>query len=224
MSFTELASLIDHTLLRPEATITEIDDLCTEAKEWAFFSVCVHPYWVLRCSGLLKKTPVKVCAVVGFPFGCNTSATKAYEASAVIEAGADEIDMVINLAALKSEKWNVVENDIETVVRAAEGRIVKVIIETSLLNQDEKIRASQVVASAGAQFVKTSTGFNQGGATLEDVELMADTVGGKIGIKASGGIRDLEAMNKMIAAGATRIGTSHGVKILAGHLTQPGTY
>jgi len=212
----DIASTIDHTLLRPEATMNEIDTLCTEAQQFQFHSVCVHPYWVMRCVSQLKDTSVKVCSVIGFPFGCNTASTKAFETAGALAAGAKEFDMVINLGALKSEAWNVVEGDIASVVDAAEGHIVKVILETSLLTEAEKIRACQAAETAGAHFVKTSTGFNTGGATLDDISLMRTAVGDRLQVKASGGIRDLAALQSFLAAGATRIGTSHGAKILRG--------
>jgi deoxyribose-phosphate aldolase len=212
----DIASTIDHTLLRPEATMNEIDTLCTEAQQFQFHSVCVHPYWVMRCVSQLKDTSVKVCSVIGFPFGCNTASTKAFETAGALAAGAKEFDMVINLGALKSEAWNVVEGDIASVVDAAEGHVVKVILETSLLTEAEKIRACQAAETAGAHFVKTSTGFNTGGATLDDISLMRTAVGDRLQVKASGGIRDLAALQSFLAAGATRIGTSHGAKILRG--------
>ena len=219
-----IAGYIDHTLLRPEATLAEIDKLCDEALAHKFHAVCVHPFWVMRCSSQLKDTEVKVCSVIGFPFGCNTSSTKAYETTGALEAGASEFDMVINLAAVKSDKWSVVEADIAGVVAAALGRTVKVILETALLTDAEKTRACQVAESAGAHFVKTSTGFNQSGATLEDVALMRRAVGDRLQIKASGGIRDLATLQRFVAAGASRIGTSHGVNILSGLAAQPGAY
>jgi deoxyribose-phosphate aldolase len=212
----DIASTIDHTLLRPEATMNEIDTLCTEAQQFQFHSVCVHPYWVMRCVSQLKDTSVKVCSVIGFPFGCNTASTKAFETAGALAAGAKEFDMVINLGALKSEAWNVVEGDIASVVDAAEGHVEKVILETSLLTEAEKIRACQAAETAGAHFVKTSTGFNTGGATLDDISLMRTAVGDRLQVKASGGIRDLAALQSFLAAGATRIGTSHGAKILRG--------
>lgn len=220
----DIANTIDHTLLRPEATMAEIDKLCAEAQQFQFHSVCVHPYWVMRCVNELKDTSVKVCAVVGFPFGCNTASTKAFETAGALAAGAKEFDMVINLGALKSETWNVVEGDIASVVDAAEGHTVKVILETTLLTEAEKIRACQAAEAAGAHFVKTSTGFNNGGATLDDVQLMLKTVGPRLRVKASGGIRDLATLQSFLAAGASRIGTSHGAKILRGQSGSAGAY
>jgi deoxyribose-phosphate aldolase len=224
MDSNDIARTIDHTLLRPEATMAEIDQLCTEAREFGFYSVCVLPYWVQRCGQNLQKSDVKICTVIGFPFGCNLTSVKAFEASAAIEAGADELDMVIHMAALKSEKWAVVEADIGAVTAAAGGRPVKLILETSLLNEAEKIRACELAEAAGARFVKTSTGFNQGGATLADIELMKKVVGTRLGIKASGGIRDFDAIKEFLAHGATRIGTSHGARLFKGQPAQPGAY
>lgn len=215
----KISRSIDHTLLRPDATFTQIYHLVEEAKTYNFYSVCVNPSYVATCSELLKGTNVKVCTVVGFPLGANSSAVKAFETSHAIKDGADEIDMVINIGALKSQKLLLVEEDIRDVVYAAEGRVVKVIIETSLLNDDEKVVACQLAEKAGATFVKTSSGFNGGGATVEDVILMRDSISTTMSIKASGGIRDLETAKKMLAAGASRLGTSSGVSIVKGLTT-----
>lgn len=215
----KISRSIDHTLLRPDATFTQIYHLVEEAKTYNFYSVCVNPSYVATCSELLKGTNVKVCTVVGFPLGANSSAVKAFETSHAIKDGADEIDMVINIGALKSQKLLLVEEDIRDVVYAAEGRVVKVIIETSLLNDDEKVVACQLAEKAGATFVKTSSGFNGGGATVEDVILMRDSISTTMSIKASGGIRDLETAKKMLAAGASRLGTSSGVSIVKGLAT-----
>ncbi len=220
----DIAGCIDHTLLRPEATQAEIDKLCVEALTYKFHSVCVHPFWVMRCATQLNNSPIKICSVIGFPFGCNTSSTKAYETAGALEAGATEFDMVINLAALKSEKWPVVEADIASVVGAAQGHTVKVILETGLLTDNEKTKACEAAERAGANFVKTSTGFNQSGALIEDIQIMKKAVGDRLQIKASGGIRDLAALQRFIVAGASRIGTSHGVNILSGLAVQPGAY
>lgn len=215
-----IARTIDHTLLRPDATINQIHVLVEEAKQHRFFSVCVNPSYVATCAELLKGSGVQVCTVVGFPLGANSTATKAFETTHAIKDGANEIDMVINIGALKSQKFLLVEEDIRDVVYAAEGLVVKVIIETSLLNDEEKVIACQLAEKAGANFVKTSTGFSGGGATIEDIKLMKQSVSTTMGIKASGGIRDLEGAKKMLAAGATRLGTSAGVSIVKGLVTQ----
>lgn len=191
-----------------------------EAKQYRFFSVCVNPSYVATCADLLKGTGVQVCTVIGFPLGASSTATKAFETAHAIKDGADEIDMVINIGALKSQKLLLVEEDIREVVYAAEGKLVKVIIETSLLTDEEKVIACQLAEKAGANFVKTSTGFNGGGATVADIKLMKESVSSTIGVKASGGIRDLETAKKMLAAGATRLGTSAGVLIVKGLASQ----
>jgi len=216
----KIARSIDHTLLKPDATISQIHNLIEEAKQHRFFSVCVNPSYVATCADLLKGSGVQVCTVVGFPLGANSSATKAFETAHAIKDGADEIDMVINIGALKSQKILLVEEDIRDVVLAAEGKIVKVIIETSLLTDEEKVIACQLAEKAGAKFVKTSTGFNGGGATIEDVILMKESVSTTVEVKASGGIKDLETAKKFLAAGATRLGTSAGVAIIKGFTTQ----
>lgn len=216
----KIARSIDHTLLKPDATIAQIHTLIEEAKQHRFFSVCVNPSYVATCADLLKGSGVQVCTVVGFPLGANSSATKAFETAHAIKDGADEIDMVINIGALKSQKLLLVEEDIRDVVFAAEGKIVKVIIETSLLTDEEKVIACQLAEKAGAKFVKTSTGFNGGGATIEDVILMKESVSTTVEVKASGGIKDLETAKKFLAAGATRLGTSAGVAIIKGFTTQ----
>ncbi len=215
-----IAKSIDHTLLKPEATFAQIHHLVDEAKQYRFFSVCVNPSYVATCAELLKGSGVQVCTVIGFPLGANSSATKAFETAHAIKDGADEIDMVINIGALKSQKLLLVEEDIRDVVFAAEGKTVKVIIETSLLTDEEKVLACQIAEKAGANFVKTSTGFNGGGATVEDIKLMKESVSSNVEVKASGGIRDLETARKMLAAGATRLGTSAGVSIVKGLASQ----
>jgi len=212
-----LAQMIDHTLLKANATKAEVQKLAEEAKEYSFVSVCVNPTWVKTAAEILKDTPVKVCTVIGFPLGATTSEVKAFEAKNAIENGATEIDMVINIGALKDKQYEMVEKDIQAVVEAAKGKaLTKVIIETCLLTDEEKEIACQLSVKAGADFVKTSTGFSTGGATAEDVALMRKTVGPKIGVKASGGVRSLEDAEKMIKAGATRIGASSGVAIVNG--------
>lgn len=214
--------MIDHTLLKADATKKEIVKLVEEAKEYSFASVCVNPTWVKTAAEMLSDTPeVKVCTVIGFPLGASTPETKAFETKNAIENGANEIDMVINIAALKDNQDELVENDIRAVVEAAKGKaLVKVIIETCLLTNEEKVRACELSVKAGANFVKTSTGFSTGGATVEDVRLMRETVGPNIGVKASGGVRSREDALAMIEAGASRIGASSGVSISKGEISQ----
>jgi deoxyribose-phosphate aldolase len=211
-----IASLIDHTLLRPDATRADIFELCREAREYEFASVCVNPYWVPLVAAELAGSHVKVCTVVGFPLGATSTEAKVCETEAALAAGAQEIDMVLNIGALRGGDRQAVQQDIEAVVKAAHrrGAIVKVILETALLDDDQKNTACLLAKAAGADFVKTSTGFGPSGATVHDVELMRRAVGPAMGVKASGGIRTLEDLNKMVAAGATRIGSSSGVKIV----------
>jgi len=212
-----LASLIDHTMLKPDATREEIEQLCREALQFCFASVCVNPNWVPLCASLLSGSGVKVCTVIGFPFGTHLPDVKAYEARRAVEQGADEVDMVINIGSLKSKDYALVEQDIRGVVKGVgKDTIVKVILETALLSRDEKIMGSTLAKAAGADFVKTSTGFAGGGATVDDIRLMRETVGPEIGVKASGGIRTPEDVKKMVEAGATRIGASASVKIVRG--------
>jgi len=220
---TDLAQYIDHTLLKPEATAEQIDKLCDEAKQYKFFSVCVNSTWVSRCSRNLQGTGVKVCAVVGFPLGAMSGRAKNFETRHAIEDGAREIDMVINVGALKSKDFKTVEEDIKWVRRACPRNIVlKVIIETALLADDEKVLVCQIAKNAGADFVKTSTGFSHHGATVQDVRLMRRTVGPKLGVKAAGGVRSFQDGVDMIRAGATRLGTSSGVKIVSGETIEGG--
>jgi deoxyribose-phosphate aldolase len=211
-----LAGLIDHTLLKPDASQADIEVLCREAAEHRFASVCVNPTWVATCARLLRESPVVVCSVVGFPLGATTSDVKQYETRRAIFDGATEIDMVINVGALKSGDLRAVERDIESVVEPCHhcGVVSKVIIEAALLSDEEKITACTLSKAAGADFVKTSTGFGPGGATAADVALMRRTVGSDMGVKAAGGVRDLEGLKAMVAAGATRVGASAGVKIV----------
>lgn len=217
MNTSQLAKMIDHTLLRADAAQSEIHKLTEEAKQYQFASVCVNPGWVAYATEQLQGTGVDICTVIGFPLGASTSETKAFETKDAIAKGATEVDMVINISALKDGKDDYVEQDIRAVVEAAAGKaLVKVIIETCLLTDDEKVRACEAAVRAGADFVKTSTGFSTGGATPEDIALMRRTVGPNVGVKASGGVRSLEDMQKMIEAGATRIGASSGVKIMQG--------
>ncbi|MBK6795642.1 MAG: deoxyribose-phosphate aldolase [Acidobacteria bacterium] len=212
----DVAGYIDHTLLKPEAKREEIEKLCKEAATFKFASVCVNPTWVKECAWLLHGSEATVCPVVGFPLGATLPDVKAYETRRAIFDGATEIDMVINIGALKSGDDDLVRRDICGVVDAAhEGcAIVKVIIETALLTDEEKVRACRLAKEAGADFVKTSTGFSKGGATVADIELMRRTVGSELGVKAAGGVKDLESARQMIAAGATRIGASAGIKIV----------
>ena len=212
----KLNKYIDHTLLKADASQEQIETLIEEAKKYDFASVCVNPTWVNFAAQALKATDVKVCTVIGFPLGANTPELKAFETSDAIQNGANEIDMVINIGALKSRNFDLVERDIRAVVEAAKGTLVKVIIETCLLTDDEKVKACQIAQKAGADFVKTSTGFSTGGATVADVALMRKTVGPNMGVKASGGARSYEDALAFIKAGATRIGASSGVAIMEG--------
>lgn len=216
MQTQKIAGVIDHTILKPEATSAQIRQLCEEALHFGFASACMNPFYVPLAAELMRGSAVKVCTVAGFPLGATTTDAKVFEAQEAIQHGAQEIDMVMNVGALKSGDDEAVEEDIRRVTDACHrGKaICKVILENCLLTREEKIRACQIAMRAGADYVKTSTGFNSGGATVEDVELMRTTVGPKMGVKASGGIRTYEDVLKMVAAGATRIGTSSGVKIV----------
>ena len=211
-----VASMIDHTLLKADATIRDIQTLCREAAEYGFASVCVNPTWVAECARLLRGSSVRVCSVVGFPLGATTPDTKHFETRRAIFDGAREIDMVINVGALKSGDLRLVERDIDAVAAPCReaGAVSKVIIEAALLADDEKVTACTLARAAGADFVKTSTGFGPGGATAADVALMRRVVGADMGVKAAGGVRDLEGLKAMVAAGATRIGASAGVRIV----------
>ena len=212
-----LAHMIDHTLLKPNATAKEIEQLCAEAQEFGFFAVCINPTHVDRCKMLLAGSRVKICTVVGFPLGASSTATKVFEAKDAVSMGADEIDMVINIGALKDDEHGFVQDDIASVVNATAKHILtKVILENAYLSIEEKIKGCLVSKAAGADFVKTSTGFGPSGATLEDVALMRYVVGENLGVKAAGGIRDTTMALKMMQAGATRIGASASVKIVTG--------
>lgn len=211
-----VAGIIDHTLLKPEASEAQIEKLCREAMEYHFASVCVNPGYVKQCAETLKDSSVNVCTVIGFPLGATTTESKAFEAKNAVENGADEVDMVVNVGKIKSGDWDFVKKDIEAVVQAAGGHLVKVIIETCLLTDDEKVKACLAAKEAGADFVKTSTGFSTGGAKPEDVALMRRTVGPDMGVKASGGIHTAEEAIACINAGATRLGCSAGVQIMNG--------
>lgn len=212
----DVARLIDHTLLRPDATAADIRKLCAEARQYGFASVCVNPYWVPLAAAELVGSPVKVCSVVGFPLGASATEIKVAETEAALRGGAREIDMVLNIGELRGANHEAVRRDIQAVVVTAHegGAIVKVILETALLDDDQKTTGCTLAKQAGAEFVKTSTGFGTHGATVHDVTLMRQTVGEEMGVKASGGIRTLEDLRNMVAAGATRIGASSSVKII----------
>ncbi len=210
----ELAKWIDHTVLKPDATEEQIKSICNDAIQHGFASVCINPTWVPLAYKMLRGHPSKVCTVIGFPLGSTYPEVKAAETRLAVEKGADEIDMVINVGALKSSDYELVERDIRAVVRAAGRQIVKVILETCLLTDEEKVKASAIAQRAGANFVKTSTGFSSGGATVKDVALMRKVVGPQMGVKASGGVRTYEEACKMVEAGATRIGASASVAIV----------
>ncbi len=215
---TDLAAYIDHTLLRPDATVAQVDKLCAEAKQYHFAAVCINPTWVRRAAEILRGSGVAVASVIGFPFGAGTTAIKAMETRQAVRDGAREIDMVINIGALKSGLYDQVREDIAAVSDACHegGAINKVIIEAALLTDEEKVIACRLAQKAKADYVKTSTGYASGGATVYDVALMRETVGPKMGVKAAGGIRTAEDVTEMIAAGATRIGASAGVRIVTG--------
>jgi deoxyribose-phosphate aldolase len=220
---TNICRYIDHTLLKPESTPDQFDQLCDEAIAHGFYSVCVNSSWVDYCAERLRSSSVLVCSVVGFPLGAMTSAAKGYETRAAVAAGAREIDMVINIGKLKARDDRYVEEDIRAVrTECPEGVVLKVIIETALLSEEEKVRACEIAVAAGADFVKTSTGFSLHGATVADVSLMRKTVGPSVGVKAAGGVRSLEDAEAMITAGATRLGTSSGVKIVQGEHVDGG--
>lgn len=217
MNKSELARMIDHTILKAEATEKEVEKLCNEALEYKFASVCVNPSMVEKAYSILKDSEVKVCTVIGFPLGATTTEVKAFETEDVIKKGATEVDMVINVGKLKEGNLDYVKRDIEAVVNAAKGKaITKVIIETCLLTDEEKVTACKLSKEAGADFVKTSTGFSTGGATAEDIKLMRETVGEEMGVKASGGVRSLEDAMTMIENGANRIGASASIAICEG--------
>lgn len=218
----DIAARIDHTLLKAEATEEQVRELCREARQHGFASVCVNPGFVALAAEFLRGSQVKVCTVVGFPLGATTTLTKVMETRDAVANGADEIDMVINIGALKSSQDPLVEEDMREVVRAASGRVVKTIFETALLSDDEVVRACLLAKRAGVDFVKTSTGFGPGGATVHHVALMRKTVGRSMGVKASGGVRDLDGARQMIEAGATRIGASASVKIVRGEQVSGG--
>lgn len=211
-----ISKYIDHTMLAPDATLDKIEKLCAEAKEYDFASVCVNTCWVEKCAELLKESSVNVCTVIGFPLGAMSTECKAYEANWAVRHGATEVDMVLNVGFVKSGKIKEAEEDIRRVKEACEGKLLKVILETCLLTDEEKELACRIAVAAGADYVKTSTGFSKGGATVQDVALMRKCVGNKLGVKASGGIRDYDTAMKMISAGASRLGCSAGVAIVNG--------
>ncbi|HOC53128.1 MAG TPA: deoxyribose-phosphate aldolase [Caldisericia bacterium] len=214
MNKKDLARLIDHTLLKSEIKIEDIKKLCEEALKYQFYSVCINPCYVKTAKEFLKNSDIKICTVISFPLGASTIKTKIYEATEAIENGADEIDMVMNIGMFKSNKYEYIYEEISSIKKAIEYRILKVIIETSILSEEEKIKASEIIKKSGANFVKTSTGFSQGGATKEDVLLIRKSVGDNFGIKASGGIKTYQQAVELINAGATRIGSSSSVKIM----------
>ncbi|MEO0454008.1 MAG: deoxyribose-phosphate aldolase [Verrucomicrobiota bacterium] len=212
--------LIDHTYLKQEGTLDQITQLCQEAVTHQFWSVCIHPYWVPDAAKLTQDSPVRVCTVVGFPLGANLSRTKVHETADAIHAGATEIDMVINIGAALEGHWNFIEHEIHEIVSAADSHLVKVILETASLSPEQIKSACHCAENAGAGFVKTSTGFGKGGATVEAVELMKASVSENLGIKASGGIKSADQAQAMIKAGATRLGTSSGIAIIQGSQSQ----
>ncbi|MFR5265992.1 deoxyribose-phosphate aldolase [Clostridium sp.] len=219
-----IASIIDHTILKADATKEAVEKICKEAIEYKFASVCINPANVALCAELLKDSGIKVCTVIGFPLGANTSEVKAFETKDAIEKGANEVDMVINIGKLKDKDYDYVKKDIEAVVEVAKGKaLTKVIIETCLLTDEEKVKACELAKEAGADFVKTSTGFSTGGSTPEDIKLMRETVGPEMGVKASGGVRSLKDAKAVIENGATRIGASASVAICNGQTTS-GNY
>ncbi|TYG34799.1 deoxyribose-phosphate aldolase [Lonepinella koalarum] len=220
----QLAKFIDHTALTAEKNEQDIIQLCQEAREHHFCSVCINSGYIPLAKQQLAGSAVKICTVVGFPLGANLSAVKAFEAEQAIAAGAEEIDMVINVGWIKSGKWDAVQADIQAVLAACNGKTLKVILETCLLTKDEIVKACEICRDLNVGFVKTSTGFNKGGATVEDIALMRQTVGEKLGVKASGGVRDTETAIAMIKAGATRIGASAGIAIISGLQDNQGGY
>ena len=219
-----LNKYIDHTVLKADTPKAKVQQIIDEAIQYDFMSVCINPTWVSFAAEKLATTDVKVCTVIGFPLGANTSTVKAFEAAEAIKNGADEVDMVINIGAAKDGDWDLVESDIQAVVDASKDVTTKVIIETSLLTDEEKVKACQAAVRAGADFVKTSTGFSTAGATVADIALMRQTVGPDVGVKASGGVRSIADAQAMIEAGATRLGTSNGVDIMKGNVADGNGY
>ncbi|MGB4919367.1 MAG: deoxyribose-phosphate aldolase [Lactococcus raffinolactis] len=219
-----LNKYIDHTVLKADTPKAKVQQIIDEAIQYDFMSVCINPTWVSFAAEKLAATDVKVCTVIGFPLGANTSTVKAFEAAEAIKNGADEVDMVINIGAAKDGDWDLVESDIQAVVDASKDVTTKVIIETSLLTDEEKVKACQAAVRAGSDFVKTSTGFSTAGATVADIALMRQTVGPDLGVKASGGVRSIADAQAMIEAGATRLGTSNGVDIMKGNVADGNGY
>ena len=219
-----LNKYIDHTVLKADTPKAKVQQIIDEAIQYDFMSVCINPTWVSFAAEKLAATDVKVCTVIGFPLGANTSTVKAFEAAEAIKNGADEVDMVINIGAAKDGDWDLVESDIQAVVDASKDVTTKVIIETSLLTDEEKVKACQAAVRAGADFVKTSTGFSTAGATVADIALMRQAVGPDLGVKASGGVRSIADARAMIEAGATRLGTSNGVDIMKGNVADGNGY
>ena len=219
-----LNKYIDHTVLKADTPKAKVQQIIDEAIQYDFMSVCINPTWVSFAAEKLAATDVKVCTVIGFPLGANSSTVKAFEAAEAIKNGADEVDMVINIGAAKDGDWDLVESDIQAVVDASKDVTTKVIIETSLLTDEEKVKACQAAVRAGADFVKTSTGFSTAGATVADIALMRQTVGPDLGVKASGGVRSIADAQAMIEAGATRLGTSNGVDIMKGNVADGNGY
>lgn len=219
-----LNKFIDHTVLKADTPKAKVQQIIDEAIQYDFMSVCINPTWVSFAAEKLAATDVKVCTVIGFPLGANTSTVKAFEAAEAIKNGADEVDMVINIGAAKDGDWDLVESDIQAVVDASKDVTTKVIIETSLLTDEEKVKACQAAVRAGSDFVKTSTGFSTAGATVADIALMRQTVGPDLGVKASGGVRSIADAQAMIEAGATRLGTSNGVDIMKGNVADGNGY
>lgn len=221
----KLEKFIDHTILKPQTGEKDVLRVCEEARKYNFASVCINPFYTSLVKNALEGTDVKTCVVVGFPLGANTKEVKAFETEEVIKMGADEVDMVINVGALKDEKYDVVKEDIEAVVAAAKGKaLVKVILETCLLTDAEKVKACEIAKAVGADFVKTSTGFSTGGATVEDIKLMRETVGPNMGVKASGAVRTKEDAEAVVSAGASRIGASSSIAIVEGGIDQSKGY
>ena len=219
-----LNKYIDHTVLKADTPKAKVQQIIDEAIQYDFMSVCINPTWVSFAAEKLAATDVKVCTVIGFPLGANTSTVKAFEAAEAIKNGADEVDMVINIGAAKDGDWDLVESDIQAVVDASKDVTTKVIIETSLLTDEEKVKACQAAVRAGSDFVKTSTGFSTAGATVADIALMRQTVGPDLGVKASGGVRSIADAQAMIEAGVTRLGTSNGVDIMKGNVADGNGY
>lgn len=217
MNKEDIAGIIDQSLLRPDATVDDLRRVCDEAIQYGFFSVCINPYYVPFAKEMLSESPVRITTVIGFPHGITLTRVKAYEAIESLLSGADELDIVMNIGMAKSSRWDMVRKDISDVIAATKGAVHKIIIETCFLSREEKIKASEIVLSTGAEFIKTSTGYGSAGATVDDIKLIKSVVKDACGIKASGGIKTLTQVREMISAGANRIGTSSGVEIVTSH-------